>query len=242
MELRAKGGRAVLAGRSGSEVHEVDPRSLPLGSGLVDALHEWAKVAEAVRRAGQAAEGTAGALVGRRGRQLASRVAEVMRTPVAYTNPMNGEVAVVEVPPATPTPDRPRPDRPDQPGHADRSADQPTGTAGGGAAEAGAEDAASGQPPAGAWAVTQPAEPTPWGTGLTVSAFVAVIVVLTIVALSVGLAETSVLLALVANVLVVGGIAPSVWLARRVPVWRWVSYGVTAGVALAWLGLLLSLL
>lgn len=227
MELRAKGGRAVLAGRSGAEVQEVDPRSLPLGAGLAEALHEWAKVAEAVRRAGQAAEGTAGSLVARRGRQLATRVAEVMRTPVAYTNPMNGEVAVVEVP-AKPT--RPEPATPAR----------PVDVGAGGEAEAEAGTAAAA--PAGARAAVHPEEPTPWATGLTVSAFIAVIALLAVVALSIGLAETSVVLAVVANVLVVGGLAPSVWLARRVPVWRWVSYGVTAGVALAWLGLLLALL
>ncbi|WP_276313846.1 DUF2537 domain-containing protein [Solihabitans fulvus] len=32
------------------------------------------------------------------------------------------------------------------------------------------------------------------------------------------------------------------WLARRVPVWRWVAYGVVAGVGLAWFGLILSTL
>jgi len=64
----------------------------------------------------------------------------------------------------------------------------------------------------------------------------------TVVSLSLGLGETSHWLALVANVLVVGGLAPSVWLGRRVPVWRWVAYGVVTGVLVAWLVLILTLL
>jgi hypothetical protein len=63
-----------------------------------------------------------------------------------------------------------------------------------------------------------------------------------VVTLSLGLGDTNRWLALVANVLVVGGIAPSVWLARKVLVWRWVAYGVVTGVVLAWLALILTLL
>jgi hypothetical protein len=87
-----------------------------------------------------------------------------------------------------------------------------------------------------------PAEQTPWGTGLTVSAFVAVFVTLAVVVLSLGLGETSRWLALVANVLLILGLLPSVWLARRTPVWRWMALGVVAGLAAAWFVLLLTLL
>ncbi|MBP2474991.1 hypothetical protein JOF53_003863 [Crossiella equi] len=87
-----------------------------------------------------------------------------------------------------------------------------------------------------------PAEPTPWGTGLAVSFFVGAIVAVAMVALSQGLSQASPFLALGANVVIAGGLAPSVWLSRRTPVWRWVSYGVVGGIAAAWLVLLLSLL
>ncbi|NUT91911.1 MAG: DUF2537 domain-containing protein, partial [Saccharothrix sp.] len=80
------------------------------------------------------------------------------------------------------------------------------------------------------------------GTGLTVSVFTAAVVTFMVVTLSLGLGETSSWLALLANVLVVGGIAPSVWLARKVLVWRWVAYGVVAGVLLAWFALITTLL
>jgi hypothetical protein len=86
----------------------------------------------------------------------------------------------------------------------------------------------------------EPREETPWGTGLTVSFIVAAVVTFTVYTLSVGLGETSQWLALLANALVVGGIAPSVWLARNTPVWRWVAYGVVAGVLAAWVSLLLT--
>ncbi|WP_053718615.1 DUF2537 domain-containing protein [Saccharothrix sp. NRRL B-16348] len=210
MELRVQDGRAVLAGRDDAGEREVDPHTLPLGAGLADALHEWAKVADAVTRADPPADGAASALVTRRGRQLAGRLAADMGTPVEYTDPVTGELVVVEAP------------------------SDEAGGAGEDAAEELEGEAADGEP--------EPQEETPWGTGLTVSFIVAAVVTFTVYTLSVGLGETSQWLALLANVLVVGGITPSVWLARKVPVWRWVAYGVVAGVLAAWLSLLLTTL
>ncbi|SMD22410.1 DUF2537 domain-containing protein [Lentzea albidocapillata] len=197
MELRVRDGRAVLAGEDDSGEREVDPHSLPLGADLAEALHEWAKVADAVVRTETPSDGVAGALISRRGKQLAGRIAAVMNSPVSYTDPVSGDLLTVDAPEAP--------------------------------VEA---------------AVTTEAEPepTPWGTGLTVSVITAAIVTVTVVSLSLGLGETSRWLALVANVLVVGGLAPSVWLGRSVPVWRWVAYGVVTGVLVAWLALILTLL
>ncbi|MGI5503235.1 DUF2537 domain-containing protein [Lentzea sp. CA-135723] len=203
MELRVRDGRAVLAGEDESGEREVDPHSLPLGADLAEALHEWAKVADAVTRTETPQDGVANALVARRGKQLAIRIATVMNSQVSYTDPVSGELVSV--------------DAPDQPAAApETEAAQPV-----------PDDAP---------------EPTPWGTGLTVSLITAAIVTVTVVSLSLGLGETSSWLALVANVLVVGGLAPSVWLGRRVPVWRWVAYGVVTGVLVAWLALILTLL
>jgi hypothetical protein len=205
VELRVRDGRAVLAGNDESGEREVDPHSLPLGADLAEALHEWAKVADAVVRTETPADGVASALVTRRGKQLAGRIAAAMNAPVSYTDPVSGELVSVEAPdePAKPTrtttTTEPEPERHEP-------------------------------------------EPTPWGTGLTVSFITAAIVTVTVVSLSLGLGETSRWLALVANVLVVGGLAPSVWLGRRVPVWRWVAYGVVTGVLVAWLALILTLL
>ncbi|MFJ8964253.1 DUF2537 domain-containing protein [Lentzea sp. NPDC102401] len=198
MELRVRDGRAVLAGEDDSGEREVDPHSLPLGADLAEALHEWAKVADAVVRSETPADGVASALVARRGKQLAGRIASVMNSPVSYTDPVSGELVSVDAPEAAAV-----------------------------AVQTVAED--------------EP-EPTPWGTGLTVSVITAAIVTVTVVSLSLGLGETSRWLALVANVLVVGGLAPSVWLGRSVPVWRWVAYGVVTGVLVAWLALILTLL
>ncbi|MGW6935033.1 DUF2537 domain-containing protein [Lentzea sp. NPDC054927] len=199
MELRVRDGRAVLAGEDESGEREVDPHSLPLGADLAEALHEWAKVADAVVRTETPADGVASALVTRRGKQLAGRIAAVMNSPISYTDPVSGELVSVDAPEA-PVKAEPTPPEPSEP------------------------------------------EPTPWGTGLTVSIITAAIVTVTVVSLSLGLGETSRWLALVANVLVVGGLAPSVWLGRRVPVWRWVAYGVVTGVLVAWLALILTLL
>ena len=201
MELRVQDGRAVLAGRDDAGEREVDPHTLPLGAGLAEALHEWAKVADAVTRTDAPSDGAASALVTRRGRQLAGRLAADMGTPVEYTDPVTGELVVVDAPEAAGEP----------------------------------EDEVAAEEP-------EPQEETPWGTGLTVSFIVAAVVTFTVYTLSVGLGETSQWLALLANVLVVGGITPSVWLARKMPVWRWVAYGVVAGVLAAWLSLLLTTL
>ncbi|MFD5248964.1 DUF2537 domain-containing protein [Amycolatopsis sp. NPDC058340] len=83
-------------------------------------------------------------------------------------------------------------------------------------------------------------EPTPWLTGLTVSAFVAAVVVVAMLALANTLArETNGWLALLASAVVTAGITPSLWLARRVPIVRWASFGAAAGIVIAWIGVLI---
>ncbi|OXM65045.1 DUF2537 domain-containing protein [Amycolatopsis vastitatis] len=84
-----------------------------------------------------------------------------------------------------------------------------------------------------------PGEPTPWLTGLTVSAFIAAVVVVAMLALATSLArETAGWLALVGAVIVTAGIGPSLWLIRRTPILRWAAYGAAAGVVIAWIGVL----
>lgn len=206
MELRVQAGRVVLAAEqagTAGERAEVDPDSLPLGADLADALQEWAQVAGAVERATAAGSaGTASALVSRRGRQLARRVAAAVGTPVRYADPVTGQVHVVSIP------ERPPLALPVAPGRHRQSV----------------------------------AERTPWGTGLTVSVFTAVVVVFAMLTLSLGLGTTSPWLALAANVMVAAGLAPSLWLARNVLVWRWVAYGVVGGILAAWFVLLLHLI
>jgi hypothetical protein len=84
-----------------------------------------------------------------------------------------------------------------------------------------------------------PGEPTPWLTGLIVSAFIAAVVVVAMLALASTLArETSSWVALGASVVVTAGIAPSLWLIRRTPILRWAAYGAAGGVLIAWIGVL----
>jgi len=85
-------------------------------------------------------------------------------------------------------------------------------------------------------------EPTHWLTGLTIAVFTAVLVLVALLVLGTQLAAINPALAVAANVLVVGGLAPSVWMCRRVPVWRWAALGTVGGVGLAWLGLLAALM
>lgn len=104
MQLRANGERAVLVGHDGVAEREMDPQRLPLGVELTDALHEWARVASAVQRSDVNASGVspaAGAVVTRRGLQLAGRVAASMGVPVGYVDPLSGQELVVEPPART---------------------------------------------------------------------------------------------------------------------------------------------
>jgi hypothetical protein len=88
----------------------------------------------------------------------------------------------------------------------------------------------------------EPPGPTPWATGLAVSAFFAVLVAVGDVALSRAFSEAFGLLWVPANLLVAIGLAPSLHLMRRVPFWRWPAIGAAAGLVAAWVVLLLGLL
>lgn len=81
-------------------------------------------------------------------------------------------------------------------------------------------------------------EPTPWATGLTVAAFVAAVVGTAVVVLGVGLVRVHPLLAAGLNLVAVGGLAPTVWGWRKMPVLRWLALGSGVGVAVAWIALL----
>jgi hypothetical protein len=109
IQLRANGDRAVLVDGDSEAVTE--PGRLPLGTELTDALHEWAKVAAAVGRAEPGA--AAGAVVSRRGLQLAGRVATSLGVSVCYVDPLSGDESVVE--PASSPPPPPRPVRRPEP-------------------------------------------------------------------------------------------------------------------------------
>jgi hypothetical protein len=202
VQLRAVEGRALFVGQDGDTEREAEPGNLPLGAELTDALHEWARVVNAVR--GTEDGDNIGALVSRRGKQLAGRVSAVMGVPVGYVDPLSGEVSEVTTPVHSVAHGRHRQARP--------------------------------EPAVG------PVEPTPWATGLAVSAFVATVVLFSVVTLTNALADNSGLLALGANVLVAAGLAPSVWLARDTPGWRWAAFGVIGGLLAAWFVLLISLL
>lgn len=183
--MRTTGGWLVLGDRR--------PGDPPLPDDLQEALREWAAYAETVSRSGRSQDRE---LLRRRGRLLASRVAEVWGRPVDLTDPETGEVEVVRVNATGPVPRV----VPEDPG------------------------------------------PTPWGTGLAVAAFFAVLVAMADVVLSRAFAEAFGLLWLPANFLIVLGLAPSLYLARRTPFWRWPALGAAVGLGVAWLVLLLDLL
>jgi hypothetical protein len=166
----------------------------PLPAELEAALREWTAFA-GTTRAGDPEEQE---LVRRRGRQLASRAADVLGRPVEFVDPVTGEVERVQVS-ASP---RPRP-------RVQHRAD----------------------------AVAQP---TPWATGLVVAAFFAVLAAVADIALSQALAEAFGLLWVPANLVAGAGLAPSLWLLRDVPFWRWTAFGTAVGLVVAWLALLVG--
>ena len=96
--------------------------------------------------------------------------------------------------------------------------------------------------PAGARRPPEPPGPTPWATGLLIAAFVAVFLTLADVALCRAFAEAFGLLWIPANLLVGAGLAPSLWLLRRTPLWRWPALGATVGLGVSWVVLLLAML
>jgi hypothetical protein len=80
--------------------------------------------------------------------------------------------------------------------------------------------------------------PVPWGTGLTVAGFVAAVIAVGVVVLSLGLVRVHPLLAVGLNIVAAGGLAPTLWGWRRTPVRRWFVLGAAVGVAGGWLTLL----
>ncbi|KSZ58534.1 membrane protein [Rhodococcus pyridinivorans KG-16] len=82
--------------------------------------------------------------------------------------------------------------------------------------------------------------PTPWATGLTLTAFSFIATVITVVACGQALGRIHPALAVVVNVVTVAGVAPTVWSWLRVQVLRWLAAGFLAGVPFGWLALLVS--
>jgi hypothetical protein len=183
--MEVSGGRVVVGERQ--------PGDPQLPADLQDALREWGAFAATATRVGGESER---ALLQRRGRQLAARVADVLGRPVDLTDPVTGATESISVGHTGPIP---------------RLAPEPPG-------------------------------PTPWATGLTVSAFVAVLVALGDIVLCRAFAEAFGLLWVPANLLIGFGLAPSLYLLRRTPFWRWFAIGAGAGLAAAWVVLLLGLL
>jgi hypothetical protein len=78
---------------------------------------------------------------------------------------------------------------------------------------------------------------TPWGPGLTVAAFVAAVTGTAIVVLSMGMTRVNPWVSIALNLVAVGGLAPTLWGWRRIPVRRWFVLGVAVGVTVGWITL-----
>ena len=91
-------------------------------------------------------------------------------------------------------------------------------------------------------AIPPPVGPTPWGTGLAVSGFVAVLMAVLDLVLMRTIATSFGLLWVPANLLLTLGLAPLLWMLRHTPLWRWPALGAAAGIGAGWLVLLAALL
>lgn len=225
LELQAQDGRAVLV----ADGREADPDRFGLPDTLVRALHEWAEVVETLSAAGGEESGQVAA---RRARQLAVRLAVETGGEVGYLDPLTGQRNVVGRQRPAPEADNPASGpwpseiRPSETPPSETRPSEPL---------PGASGVLRGGPAVGA-------EPTPWGTGLMVATIIAAIVVVAMVIITTGLAELSPLLAVVVNLAVSAGLAPSIWLGRTLPTWRWVALGTASGLVLSWIALLLDTL
>ena len=69
------------------------------------------------------------------------------------------------------------------------------------------------------------------------AAFVAAVTAAAIVVLTIGMNRVNPLVSTVLNLIAVGGLAPTLWGWRRVPVRRWIVLGAGAGVTIGWITL-----
>lgn len=70
--------------------------------------------------------------------------------------------------------------------------------------------------------------------------FAAVVVAVAVMAFGSQLARINPALAVILELVVVAGVAPSVWRLRWASVWRWLVYGAAAGVVAGWTALLVG--
>lgn len=76
------------------------------------------------------------------------------------------------------------------------------------------------------------------GPAVVVALFAATLVAVATIVCGAAMITVQPVLAVVVNVVVIAGVAPTLWGWRDVPVWRWVVYGAVVGVLLGWIALI----
>lgn len=88
--------------------------------------------------------------------------------------------------------------------------------------------------------MTDVKDATPWIEGLVVALWVAVVVAVGVVVLSLGLARVHPLWSILLNIIAVGGLSPTLWGWRERPVLRWLVLGIAIGIAGGWVAALVT--
>ena len=211
LEVAARRGRALVGGHPVGAYGGPDDEGwglyapgTDLPGPLVELLDEWARAADSLSRTADPPGSPAAVRVSRTGRHLAARVSVALARPVDYCDPVTGLRIPLRAVTARPrVPAVPLPTR-------RRGRRRPDATVS-----------------------TVFTEPTPWATGLTLSALVAGLVLLVNLSLALpmvaGLGGIGVLIDLV----VVAGLVPALWLNRTALTWRWAVWGAFVGMGLA---------
>lgn len=223
LEVAARRGRALVGG------HPVGAYSGPddegwglyapgtdLSGPLVELLDEWARAADSLSRTADPPGSPAAVRVSRTGRHLAARVSVALGRPVDYCDPVTGlriPLRGVTARPRVPAVPLPMPYR---------------------------RALRAGRREPGATVSTVFTEPTPWATGLTLSALVAGLVLLVNLSLALPMVAGLGWVGVLVDLVVVAGLVPALWLNRTAPTWRWAVWGAFVGMGLAVLPLMVA--
>ncbi len=94
--------------------------------------------------------------------------------------------------------------------------------------------------PSGHAAPSNQAGPTPWMTGVVLSVLSGIFTILVMLSFYSVIASFNAGVGVVVVLVAVAGVAPTVWVLRSRPVWRWACAGVAIGAAVGGIGVIIA--